>query len=123
MYSYLMQIIFDEKLVPSMRERHTVLELDTIMQDGLAAPITLYAVIEHVPILEMAELENLKELHAQLIGHYKMGDWHLVPHAVEPLMGKFNGELDSFYQEVLDFSSKCAKLNKKWDGIRYTTPV
>ena len=114
-----MQIIFDEKLVPGLSEKYTVLELDTIMQDGLPAPITLHAVIENVPILEMPMLDNLKELHEQLIGHYKLGDWHLVPHAVEPLMGKFNGELDSFYQEVLDFAEKCAKLNKKWDGIRH----
>ena len=117
-----MQIVFDEKLVDNLSDRYTVLELDNIMQPGLREPVKLYAVIENIPILEMQELENLKALHAQLIEHYKMGDWHLIPDAVAPLMGKFNGELDSFYQEVLDFSEKCAKLNIKWDGIRHVDP-
>lgn len=122
MYCYLMQIVFDEKLVMNLSDRYTVLELDTIMQEGMEEPLTLHAVIENIPILEMSELENLKELHARLIEHYKMSEWHLVPDAVASLMGKFNGELDSFYKEVLDFSDKCAKLNIKWDGIRYVDP-
>jgi hypothetical protein len=118
-YSYLMKIVFDQKLVKSLRERHTVLELDTVMQPGMIKPLTLHLVVEHVPISEMAELDHLKRLHEEMIVLYKKGEWELVANAVSALMGKFNGELDSFYLLVLDFSQKSAMLNKKWDGVKH----
>jgi len=115
-----MKVVFDKNLVES--DRYTFFELDTVMQPGLEQPVTLYAVIDELPLEEIIELDNLKELHSQLIGHYKMGDWHLIEDAVRPLMGKFKGELDSFYQNILDFSAESAKLNKKWDGVRHIVP-
>ena len=118
-----MKIIFDEKLVETMEERYTVLELDTVMQPAMTSPITLHAVVDDIPLEELPQLANLKELHKQMIFHYKTGDWHLLEDAVAPLMGKWNGSLDSFYQEVLDFSAECAKLNKTWDGVRHTIPT
>lgn len=118
-----MQIIFDTKLVNELNEKYAVLELDTVMQPMMSNPLTLYAVIEHITLDDILQLDSLKELHKQMMFHYKSGEWHLVPHAIEPLMGKWNGELDTFYQEVLDFSEKCAKLNKTWDGIRHTLPT
>ena len=117
MYSYLMKIVFDQKLVKNLRERYTVLELDTVIQQGMDEPLTLHIVVEHIPIPEMTQLEHLKNLHRELIEIYKAGQWELVPSAVAPLLGKFNGELDSFYKQVLDFSNNCAMLNSKWDGI------
>lgn len=117
-----MQVIFDEKLVPRLRERYTVLELDTIMQPGMDEPVRLHAVIDRVGLNDITNLDNLVELHAQMISHYKSGEWDLVPHAVEPLMGHWQQELDSFYLSVLDFSAECAKLNTKWDGVKHTVP-
>ena len=114
-----MQVIFDKNLAESLKDRHTILELDTVMQEGLEEPITLFAVVD-IGLEDIYQLPNLKELHAQMIFHYKSGEWHLIPHAIEPLMGKWRGELDSFYNEVLDFSEKCAMLNKTWDGVRHT---
>jgi hypothetical protein len=117
-----MQIIFDENLASELKERYTVLELDTVQQPDMPEPIRLHALVEHIPLQEMPDLENLIELHKQLMSHYKNGEWALVEHAVAPLMGKWRGDLDTFYQEVLDFSAECAKLNTKWDGVRRTVP-
>ena len=118
----MMQIIFDPKLARELANRYVILELDTIMQTGMEHPMPLYAVVENIPLEDLAQLDSLKELHAQLIGHYKSGDWAYIEEAVAPLIGKWNGSLDSFYQEVLDFSAECAKLNTKWDGVRHTVP-
>lgn len=115
-----MKVIFDKNLVQD--DRYTFFELDTIMQPGLAEPITLYALVDEIPLEEIYDLDNLKELHAQLIGHYKMGDWHLIEDAAKPLMGKFRGELDSFYQNIIDFAAESAILNKQWDGVRHIVP-
>jgi hypothetical protein len=116
-----MQIIFDEKLVPALREKHPVLELDTIWQPGMSNPITIHALVERVAIEDMTNLDMQKELHTSMINLYKSGEWGLLPLLLEQLKGKWQQELDTFYDEVLDFISKTDP--KDWDGIRRTTPT
>jgi hypothetical protein len=118
-----MQIIFDTKLVSDLSEKYAVLELDTVMQPMMSSPLTLYAVIEHITLDDILQLTELKDHHKQMIQLYKSGEWHSIPQSIEPLMGKWNGELDTFYQSVIDFSAESAKLNKTWDGIRHTIPT
>jgi len=115
-----MKVIFDKNLVQD--DRYTFLELDTVLQPGMPSPITLYAVIDDLPLEEIVELESLKVYHSVLIANYKAGNWDKIVNDVEPLMGKFRGELDSFYQNILDFSAESAKLNKQWDGVRHIVP-
>lgn len=115
-----MKVIFDKNLVQD--DRYTFLELDTVMQPGMAEPITLYAVIDDLPLEEIVELESLKVYHSVLIANYKSGKWDRIATDVEPLMGKFRGELDSFYQNIIDFAAESAKLNKQWDGVRHIVP-
>ena len=115
-----MKVIFDKNLVQD--DRYTFLELDTVLQQGMAEPITLYAVIDDLPLEEIVELESLKVYHSVLIANYKAGKWDRIAADVEPLMGKFRGELDSFYQNIIDFAAESAKLNKQWDGVRHIVP-
>jgi hypothetical protein len=116
-----MQIIFDEKLVPVLREKHPVLELDTIWQPGMSEPITLHAVIERVALNDIASMELQRELHEGMIRVYKSGEWEILPLLIEQLKGKWQGELDTFYDEILDFISRTDP--KDWDGIRRTMPT
>ena len=115
-----MKVIFDKNLVQD--DRYTFFELDTIMQSGLKQPVTLYALVDEIPLEEIVELEALKVYHSVLIANYKAGKWDRVPNDVKPLMGKFRGELDSFYQNIIDFAAESAKLNKQWDGVRHIVP-
>ena len=115
-----MKVIFDKNLVQD--DRYTFLELDTVLQQGMAEPITLYAVIDDLPLEEIVELESLKIYHSVLIANYKAGKWERIAEDVEPLMGKFRGELDSFYQNIIDFAADSAKVNKQWDGVRHIVP-
>lgn len=115
-----MKVIFDKNLVQD--DRYTFLELDTIMQTGLEQPVTLYAVIDDLPLEEIVDLASLKVYHETLIKNYKAGNWDRIASDVEPLMGKFRGELDSFYQNIIDFAAESAKLNKQWDGVRHIVP-
>jgi hypothetical protein len=118
-----MQIIFDAKLVSNLSEKYAVLELDTVMQPMMSKPLTLYAVIENITLDDILQLSELKERHQKMMQLYKSGEWEATAELVDLLVGKWNGELDTFYQSVLDFSAESAKLNKTWDGIRYTIPT
>jgi hypothetical protein len=52
------------------------------------------------PITELSETENLKALHADLIASYGQRDWNQCEQAIKQLMGKWGGEVDSFYQDL-----------------------
>jgi hypothetical protein len=116
----MMQIVFDEKLAQEMKDRYTVLELDTVMHEGLTKPIVLHAVVDRIPIDEIPLTENHMELHQQLISYYKSGDWQSVQSLIPFLTGKWGGELDSFYENIAEF----VRTNNVdgWTGIRNTVP-
>ena len=38
------------------------------------------------------------------------------------LLGQFGGELDEFYNLVIDFCAESAKVNRIWDGVKHTVP-
>jgi hypothetical protein len=96
-----MNIIFDKSHLQQLQTKYTVLELDTIRIETTDQERTAYCVIENVPILEMAQVESFKNLHANLIDNYRKQNWNYCEQAIEHLMGKWNRELDSFYADLL----------------------
>ena len=101
-----MNIIFGENIA-AIEDKYTVLELDTFCI-GADGPVnTAYCVIEIIPLEEMSETESLKALHHNLMQNYKKRDWNFCEQALEHLMGKWGGELDTFYSEL---SIRIAKL-------------
>ena len=117
-----MNIIFDSNLANELSQKYTVLELDTVMQEGLPAPLTLYAVIEITNVGDISTLEFHKNLHGETITAYKGGDWSRAIDLASGLKGQFGGELDEFYDLVIDFSEESLKNNITWDGIKFTVP-
>jgi hypothetical protein len=117
-----MNIIFDEKLAQQLSEKYTVLELDTVMQPGLPQPIKLFAVLEVTNIQDITTLPIMCQLHFEMIKSYKNSEWEKTLELVAQLRGKFAGELDEFYDLVLDFATESAKVNRSWDGIKHTVP-
>ena len=95
-----MNIILGKEPADRLRENYTVLELETFTrQDG--SQITAYCVLDLVPLSELATLENSKQLHETFIREFNNKNYKFCEDATEHLMGKFNGELDSFYLEIL----------------------
>ena len=117
-----MNIIFDAATAKSMADKYTILELDTVMQSGLPEPITLHALVEVSNVNELATLPFFKEMHGDMIREYKSGNWQRALELISGLMGQFNGELDNFYENVIDFCQNNDIVNIKWDGIRHTVP-
>jgi hypothetical protein len=93
-----MNIIFKDNL-PEIDQQYTVLDLDTFkFPDGSLH--TACCVVENIPITELASTESLKELHANLVNNYRLKNWNYCDQAIEQLVGKWGGELDSFYAEL-----------------------
>ena len=95
-----------------------MLDLDTFsLPDGTVH--TACCILENIPINELSITENLKELHASLILNYGQRNWNFCTQAIEQLMGKWGGEVDSFYTEL---STRVAQYTKEeppqgWNGI------
>lgn len=111
-----MNIIFGPP-TQDMLEKYTVLELDTFKfpNDQLA---TSYCIVEKLPLEEFMIAESLKKVHADLIRYYRERQWSYCLQAIEGLTGKWNGELDSFYENLANRIKQYqdAPPPESWDG-------
>ena len=97
-----MNIILGEEQALPLSEKYTVLSLDSFQIADRPQAIKSFCVIENMPITEMAECDNYRELHENLMINYGRRNWSYCEHAIEHLMGRWNRELDSFYADLLD---------------------
>lgn len=118
-----MLVVFGKENADKLRDRMTVLELDTFMQSGLENPITVYAVIEmeDIPVQDLPQLENLAKMHNTMWEEYRARRFSYCEQAMEHLRGRWKGVLDSFYEE---FGSRIMNLQdsdipENWDGVIY----
>lgn len=118
-----MLVVFGKDAAEKLKERMTILELDTFMQQGLDEPVTAYAVIEmqDIPIQELAQLENMTILHNTMWVEYRRRNFNFCLNAMEHLYGKWNNVLDSFYDAFskrINELQQC-KLPESWSGVIY----
>jgi len=112
-----MHIIFGKS--PELEEKYTVLELDTI-KIGVDGPKrTAYCVIENIPLEEMPAVSMLKDLHGELMQQYRDRDWARCETIIGQLKGKWGGEMDSFYIELVGRIAglKNQILDSTWTGV------
>jgi len=112
-----MNIIFGDA-IKEIPDSFTILELDTFRAPDNQLQ-TAYCVVETIPLSEFATLEDYKKIHADLVKYYHEQQWNYCEHAIEGLMGHWNGELDTFYTSLL---SRVMHLKENppaadWDGI------
>ena len=95
-----MQIVFGKETADQLREKYTVLELEQIVTpQGVLDP---YCVIPVEQIaLNMSTMEHDIELHHEFVRAIKENNVKLCEDLHEHLLGKFGGELDSFYDIVV----------------------
>lgn len=97
-----MQIIWDYQAVLQLRKTHTVLELETFDVKGI--PVTTFCVVppEKIGLTGFSTLDKYVELHEGFIKALKEKDYKLCKDIAEHLMGQFGGELDSFYEVIVN---------------------
>lgn len=95
-----MNIIFGKEQAELLSNTHTVLELDTF-QFGIDGPIIpAYCVIETIHFKDMPTLVETRTKHQELITAYQTRQWQTALELLNTLIGAWNGEIDSFYQEI-----------------------
>lgn len=113
-----MNIIYGHQrhLVP---DSYTVLELDTF-QTTSGQKQTAYCVIENIPLQDFPVLDAYIKVHHDLMQAYRQRNWEYCQSAVTGLMGRWNGELDTFYQDLVDRVAALSMqdLSPEWDGTR-----
>jgi hypothetical protein len=114
-----MHIILDATQVELYSEKYTVLELDTFRIVDGPSDVTAYCVVESIPITEMNQIDSFRNLHNNLMSNYRKKDWNYCEQAIDHLVGKWNGELDSFYIDLLQRINKFKEQDPgdMWDGV------
>lgn len=111
-----MNIIFGDsvKLLPPGA---VVLELDTICLENQRR-IKTYCAVEKLPEHEYIMLESNKTIHATLLDQYRQQNWTGCKRLIEALHGQWGGELDSFYDVLLERIGQYEQIElpKDWDG-------
>jgi hypothetical protein len=118
-----MNFVHDERVIQEIKGRYTVLELDTVLQPGMSRPITLHGVLGLTSLGDLVGMETAVEDHAACVRAYKTNDWSTAKALATKLHGRWQGELDEFYQHVIDFSLESATLGRTWDGVRHIDPA
>lgn len=96
-----MDLIFNKVHANQLREKYTVLELETIKHPNLPEPLTAWCVVPVEKIIPEIEFLPLNcELHQNLIDALHEHKTDAVLKLCTELMGKFGGELDTFYETL-----------------------
>lgn len=95
-----MHIIFGKEQADKLSKKYTILELDTF-QFGQNGPIvTSYCAVETIPLEELSTLVNTRTQHEHLIINYQLRNWADCQTGISQLLGKWRGELDSYYSDL-----------------------
>ncbi|SVD05748.1 uncharacterized protein METZ01_LOCUS358602 [marine metagenome] len=118
-----MNIILQNQLTEEIQEKYILLELDTFQFTSDSKPVKSFCVIEnaHVQLPDYPQLDNIQDLHRNMIKNYQIKNWKFVEDALEHLVGKFKGEVDSFYH-VINERIKKYKIDDEDDISKYNPP-
>ena len=96
-----MHIIFGDNAPSVLSSNYTLLELDTFTIPSKQQTVKAFCVLTQLPLEEYGVMENHKKIHADLIQQYRAQNWEFCKLAIEVLRGKWGGEVDSFYTDLL----------------------
>lgn len=96
-----MQIIFGRENAEKLREKYTVLDLETVNKEGVELEVFCLIPGEKIGLAELPQLDQWIKLHNDFLNGYHTQQYDYCRQCIEHLMGKFGGEVDSFYEEIL----------------------
>ena len=101
-----MDIIFGRENAEKLREKYTVLDLEKITvkdDDGKTVEMEVFCLIpaEKIALPDLPQLEQWTKLHNDFLNGYHTQQWNYCRQSIEHLTGKFGGEVDTFYEEIL----------------------
>jgi hypothetical protein len=114
-----MNIMFGDSITDDIKSRYTILQLDTFYFAEVDQTRVAYCLIETVPIAEMVNIDQTIELHNNLVRNYGLRNWNYCVDVIEHLRGRWNSELDSFYDSILERVNALQESNpdNEWTGV------
>jgi len=95
-----MQIIFGRENAEKLREKYTVLDLETVDKEGVKIEVFCLIPAEKIGLGQIADLDNWVKLHNDFLNGYHTEQYDYCLQCMEHLRGKFGGEVDTFYDEI-----------------------
>lgn len=117
-----MNIIFaTREEVENLKEKYIVLELDSFRFSQGKDTVVSWSIIDTTSVLlgELPGISQYVDLHNNMMRNYRSGNFKYCEDALEHLIGKWRGELDSFYaimsQRIKQYQQD--PPNHGWDGV------
>lgn len=102
-----MNIILGRDRAQELREKFTVLELETFEHtDGMQIPAYCVITGDKIPLSAMMTLEQDTRKHEKMIQLFKAGELDQCRPLLKELRGKFGGDLDTFYDHITSLIEK-----------------
>lgn len=95
-----MQLIFGKDNADALRDRYTVLELETLTVGEQTLDVYCVVPAEKIALTEISTVEQSTKLHNEFVSGLRNKNYKLCSDLYVHLIGKFGGELDSFYEEI-----------------------
>jgi hypothetical protein len=95
-----MNIVFSQAQADQLRDRFTVLEVDSIRTGDTVTACYCVLDANSVDLTELPQLEARVHMHETLIREYRNRNWQFCRELIPLLQGSFRGTLDSFYQDM-----------------------
>lgn len=96
-----MQIIFGKETAEKMRSKYVVLELETFVKDDVLVEAYCLISADKANLAELPRLDEYVKNHEAFVEAYKDNDGVKCRELYETVKGRFHGEVDSFYDEIL----------------------
>ena len=96
-----MDIIFGRENAEKLREKYTVLDLETVEKDGHSIEVFCLIGADKISIGDLPQLEQWINLHNDFLKGLAKKESSYCRQCIEHLTGKFGGEVDTFYEEIL----------------------
>ena len=97
-----MNIIFGRENAEKLREKYTVLDLEKLVVEDKEVEVFCLIPAEKIALPDLPQLEQWTKLHDDFLNGYHTQQWNYCRQCIEYLMGKFGGEVDSFYTIILE---------------------
>lgn len=111
--------MFESSLTDEVRSKYILLPLDTFYFKQADRAEVAYCLIENAPVTEMMYVDRYLDLHRNLVRNYQERNWKYCEDAMEHLRGRWDGELDSFYDSLAGriAALKEMELPEGWNGF------
>ena len=96
-----MQLIFNREVAEQLREQYVVLELETVTKDGVTLDAFCVIPTDKIVLTDLPNISHYIHLHNEFTAAYRRGEYKVCRDLYEHLLGKFGGEVDTFYEEII----------------------